>query len=85
MFCALDPGIVINPDGARNQVEGRVQQAASWMLRERLQVRNGRVTTSAWESYPIATFRDAPDPIDVQFITDGSAPMTGLGEPAACQ
>lgn len=81
MFCALDPGLVVNPDGARNQVEGSVQQAASWVLRERLQYRNGRVTTSAWEDYPIATFRDAPELIDIQFITDGDAPMTGLGEP----
>jgi nicotinate dehydrogenase subunit B len=81
MFCALDPGIVVNPDGARNQVEGSVQQAASWVLHERLQYRNGRVTATAWENYPIATFRDAPDLIDIQFVTESGAPMTGLGEP----
>jgi isoquinoline 1-oxidoreductase beta subunit len=51
------------------------------VLRERLQYRNGRVTTAAWQDYPIATFQDAPDLIDIQFITDGSAAMTGLGEP----
>jgi nicotinate dehydrogenase subunit B len=81
MFCALDPGVVVNPDGARNQIEGSVQQAASWVLHERLQYRNGRVTTTAWENYPIATVHDTPDLIDVQFITDRDAPMTGLGEP----
>lgn len=81
MFCALDPGMVVNPDGARNQVEGSVQQAASWVLHERLRHRNGRVTTTAWEDYPIASFRDAPDIIDVQFLYDGKSAMTGLGEP----
>jgi CO/xanthine dehydrogenase Mo-binding subunit len=83
MFCALDPGLVVNPDGARNQTEGGVQQAASWVLHERLHYRNGRVTTTAWEDYPIASFRDAPEAIDVQFITDGKSPMSGLGEPGS--
>lgn len=83
MFCALDPGLVVNPDGARNQTEGGVQQAASWVLHERLHHRNGRVTTTAWEDYPIASFRDAPEVIDVQFVTDGRSPMSGLGEPGS--
>jgi len=81
MFCALDPGLVVNPDGARNQTEGGVQQAASWVLHERLSHRNGRVATTGWEDYAIATFLDAPQAIDIQFITDGTSPMTGLGEP----
>lgn len=83
MFCALDPGLVVNPDGARNQTEGGVQQAASWVLHERLGHRNGRVTTTGWEDYPIASALDAPQAIDIQFITDGEYPLSGLGEPGS--
>ncbi|HEX2571829.1 MAG TPA: molybdopterin cofactor-binding domain-containing protein [Polyangia bacterium] len=83
VFCAIDPGVVVNPDGARNQTEGGIQQAASWVLQERLAHRNGKITSTSWETYPIATFREAPEHIDVTFVADGTAPMTGLGEPGS--
>jgi CO/xanthine dehydrogenase Mo-binding subunit len=75
--------VVVNPDGARNQTEGGIQQAASWVLQERLAHRNGKITSTSWETYPIATFREAPEHIDVTFVADGTAPMTGLGEPGS--
>lgn len=83
VFCAIDPGLVVNPDGARNQTEGGIQQAASWALQERLTHRNGKITSTSWETYPIATFREAPEAIDVTFVADGTEPMTGLGEPGS--
>jgi CO/xanthine dehydrogenase Mo-binding subunit len=83
MWCVLDAGLIINPDGARNQTEGGVQQAASWTLHEQLRHRNGRVTSTSWESYPIATALDAPDAIDVHFITGGTGAISGLGEPGS--
>src|ERR1019366_4151068 len=83
VWCAVDPGHVVHPDGARSQVEGAVQMAASWTLLEELPRREGEVTGSTWEDYPIATFKDAPHAIDIVF-TGGDAPASfGLGEPAA--
>ena len=83
VWCAIDPGRVVHPEGVRNQTEGGIQQAASWTLLEELRHRHGRVTTTGWDTYPIATFRDAPATIDVAIVGDGSAPSTGAGEPGS--
>jgi CO/xanthine dehydrogenase Mo-binding subunit len=83
VWCVIDPGLVVNPDGVRNQVEGGIQQSASWTLLEELRHREGRVATTSWDTYPIATFRDAPESIEVLVEGDASAPSTGVGEPGA--
>jgi len=83
VWCVVDPGLVINPDGVRNQVEGGIQQSASWTLLEELRHKDGRVATTSWDTYPIATFRDAPESIQVLVEGDASAPSTGVGEPGA--
>ena len=80
-WCAVDPGLVVNPDGVRNQIEGGIQQSASWTLLEELGQRAGRITTTGWDTYPIATFRDAPEEIDVHVMGDATKPSTGVGEP----
>ena len=80
MWCAVDPGLVINPDGVRNQIEGAMQQAASLALLEEQRHRDGRIAASSWDSYPIATFRDAPRSIEVTVAGDATQPSTGVGE-----
>ena len=83
IWCVIDPGLVVNPDGVRNQTEGGIQQSASWALLEELRHKGGRVATTSWDTYPIATFRDAPESIEVLVEGDASAPSTGVGEPGA--
>lgn len=82
VYAAVDAGRLVHPDGARNQIEGGVQQAASWTLLEETQVEAGRVVTTNWKTYPIATFRDAPERIDVAFVASDK-PSTGIGEPGS--
>lgn len=83
VWCAVDAGRLVHPDGARNQIEGGVQQAASWALLEELQVQDGVVSSTSWRQYPIATFHDAPRSIDVTFVGDADAASTGIGEPGS--
>jgi CO/xanthine dehydrogenase Mo-binding subunit len=83
VWCAVDAGRLVHPDGARNQIEGGIQQAASWTLFEELHVENGRVTTATWSDYPIATSLDAPQDIDVVLIGNPDQPSTGTGEPGS--
>jgi len=83
MWCVVDPGQTLNPEGVRNQVEGGIQQSASWTLKEELLHRDGRVVNTGWDTYPIATFRDAPESIEVVVEGDETAPPTGVGEPGA--
>ncbi len=83
VWCAVDAGHIVHPDGARNQVEGAVQMAASWTLLEELPHRDGEVLAATWDDYPIATFLDAPSAIEVAFTGDDATPSSGLGEPPA--
>jgi nicotinate dehydrogenase subunit B len=80
-WCAIDPGRVIDENGVRNQCEGAIVQSASWTLLEELKQRDGRVATTGWDTYPIATFRDVPTQIDVHVMGVASEPPTGVGEP----
>jgi CO/xanthine dehydrogenase Mo-binding subunit len=83
VWCVVDPGQTVNPLGVRNQIEGGIQQSASWTLKEELLHRDGRVMNTGWDTYPIATFRDAPEAIEVFVEGDETAPPTGVGEPGA--
>jgi CO/xanthine dehydrogenase Mo-binding subunit len=83
VWCVVDPGQTVNPLGVRNQIEGGIQQSASWALKEELLHRDGRVINTGWDTYPIATFRDAPESIEVFVEGDNAAPPTGVGEPGA--
>ena len=82
-WCVVDPGETLNPDGVRNQIEGGIQQSASWTLLEELRHKDGRVMTTGWDQYPIATFRDAPRSLEVLVEGDASKEPTGVGEPGA--
>ncbi len=83
VWCAVDAGRLAHPDGARNQIEGGVQQAASWTLLEELPIENGEVIAATWRDYPIARFTDAPRSIDVAFTGEPDVPSTGIGEPGS--
>jgi CO/xanthine dehydrogenase Mo-binding subunit len=83
VWCSVDAGRIIWPEGGRNQIEGAIQQAASWALLEQLGECDGRVTSATWHDYPIATCLDAPHEIDVLFIDNPRVEATGLGEPGA--
>ncbi|NCF23295.1 MAG: molybdopterin-dependent oxidoreductase [Gammaproteobacteria bacterium] len=76
--CAIDCGRVINPQGARNQVEGGVVEGLSAALHGRVTVRDGIVQESNFDDYRFCRMREIPE-IDVHFIESNDAPR-GLGE-----
>ncbi|GAA4683827.1 oxidoreductase [Phytohabitans rumicis] len=78
---AVDVGLVVNPDGVRNQIEGGAVQATSWTLKERVRFDRRRVTSVDWESYPILRFSEAP-PVDVELLSRQEEPSVGAGEAA---
>jgi CO/xanthine dehydrogenase Mo-binding subunit len=75
-----DVGMVVNPDGARNQLEGGATQATSWTTTERVRFDRRRITSDDWETYPILRFADAPL-VSVELV-DSDAPSIGAGEAA---
>lgn len=76
---AVDAGLVINPDGAANQIEGGAIQATSWTVKERVRFDRFTVTSDTWETYPILRFSEVPA-VDVEFLPGGDNPSLGVGE-----
>jgi nicotinate dehydrogenase subunit B len=74
-----DAGLVIDPDGLANQLEGGFVQAASWTLVEEVRWDADGVTSIDWESYPILRFGDVP-PITTYLISRPHEPALGAGE-----
>ena len=65
-----DCGIIVNPDGLSNQIEGNVIQSVSRALMEEVDFDSTGVTNLNWNSYPIIRFRDVPD---VDIVADQPA------------
>jgi CO/xanthine dehydrogenase Mo-binding subunit len=82
LYIAADLGLVVHPDGARNQIEGGAIQAASWTLLEAADLGSEGVRSDDWESYPIFKFSDVP-PVAVTLIDRPDCPSLGAGECSA--
>ena len=79
VWSASDAGLVINPDGARNQLEGGIVQAASFALKEAVKIEGDGIASRDWESYPVLRFSEVP-PVDVDLIGASDNPSLGIGE-----
>jgi CO/xanthine dehydrogenase Mo-binding subunit len=79
VVCAHDCGLVVNPDGLRNQVEGNIMQTLSRTLHEEVTFDQARVTSVDWASYPLLTFPEAPV-VQVALIDRPEQPSYGAGE-----
>jgi CO/xanthine dehydrogenase Mo-binding subunit len=79
IWCCADAGLVITPDGAKNQLEGGIIMGASFVLKERVRFEDGKVATSTWEDYPILRFSEIPE-IDIRLVDAPNEPTLGLGE-----
>lgn len=77
---AVDPGIVINPDGVRQQVEGCAMMGISSALYEDNYIVDGKFHATNYHQYPLAMLSDTPPEIKVVMI-EGSEVPTGIGEP----
>ena len=81
-YVAHDCGLIVNPDGLRNQIEGNVIQGISRTLKEAVKFDRSRVTSLDWRSYPILTFAEVPESIDIELIDRPELPSVGAGEAA---
>ncbi|CAM4230638.1 xanthine dehydrogenase family protein molybdopterin-binding subunit [Gillisia limnaea] len=80
VICAVDCGIVVNPDAAKNMVEGGTIDGIGHGLYSQLSFKDGTPQQSNFDTYRLIRHREAPKQIDVHFIDNGIDP-TGLGEP----
>lgn len=81
IIVAHDCGLIINPDGVKNQIEGNVIQSLSRALKEEVKFNEMRITSKDWETYPILTFSEVPE-IEIVLINRTDQPAMGAGEPS---
>ena len=79
MWSVTDCGQVINPDGAKNQLEGGMIMAASWALKEQVRLSGRGVVSTTWDDYPILRFDEVP-PVEIELVMAQSERSTGTGE-----
>jgi nicotinate dehydrogenase subunit B len=77
-----DCGQIVNPDGARNQIEGSVVQTTSRTLIEEVKFNRSTITSRDWATYPILTFPQIPE-IDIELINRPNQKPWGVGEATA--
>jgi len=80
IWCAADAGLVINPDGAINQLEGGIVQGVSWALKEGVRLDESGISSRDWEGYPVLRFSEVPE-IAVELVDPAvDRPPLGVGE-----
>ena len=79
VWCAVDAGLVVNPDGVVNQVEGNIVQAISWALLEEARFGETGIASLDWQAYPVVRFRDVPE-IRVELVEATDPDPLGVGE-----
>jgi CO/xanthine dehydrogenase Mo-binding subunit len=80
--CAHDCGLVINPDGLKQQIEGQILQTLSRTLHEEVRFDRAHVTSVDFASYPILRFPDVPA-IAIDLVVRPTEPPLGGGEAAS--
>ena len=80
VWCAADAGLVINPDGAINQLEGGIIHGASWALKEGVRLDTAGISSRDWETYPVLRFSEVPE-VTVELVDPmADRPCLGVGE-----
>ena len=80
VFSAMDCGIVINPDAAKNMVEGAVIDGIGNAFYGGMNFKDGVTEHKNLDTYRIIRHNEAPKKVDVHFVQNDIDP-TGLGEP----
>jgi CO/xanthine dehydrogenase Mo-binding subunit len=82
-YIAHDCGMVVNPDGLRNQIQGALIQTISRSLKEEVVFDHSGVKTLDWATYPIIHFSELPTVVKVELIDRPDEPPVGAGEATA--
>ena len=79
VVCAVECGVVVNPDVVRAQMEGGIGFGLSAALYSAITVKDGVVEQSNFNDYPMLRMEDMPR-VEVHIVPSTEAPG-GIGEP----
>ena len=80
VHCAIDCGIVVNPDAATNLTEGGLVDGIGHAMFSELTLKDGEPQQNNFDKYRLIRHSEAPKSIEVHFVKNDIDP-TGLGEP----
>jgi CO/xanthine dehydrogenase Mo-binding subunit len=81
VVCAQDMGLVINPEGAKIQMEGCTTMGLGYALTEEVHFKGGKVLETNFDTYELPRFSWVPK-IETVLIDAKDSPPEGGGEPA---
>lgn len=81
LVCAQDMGEVINPAGARLQIESCVTMGLGYVLREEVRFQGGKILDENFDTYELQRFSWLPE-IETVLVPNPRMPPQGCGEPA---
>jgi nicotinate dehydrogenase subunit B len=80
ILCAQDMGLVINPEGAKIQMEGSLMMGLGYTLTEEVRFNGGKILDRNFDTYEIPRFSWLPE-IETVLIENSEIPPAGGGEP----
>ena len=81
IICAQDMGEIINPQGAKIQIEGGITMGLSAALSEEISFSGGTIHTENFDSYDLTRFSQIPS-FEIILVENPDLPPQGCGEPA---
>jgi len=78
VFCAVDPGLVLNPNTLKAQIEGGIGFALTNTLKSRITFSNGGAEQSNFSDYPLLRIDEMPEIVPIVLASD--RPPQGVGE-----
>jgi CO/xanthine dehydrogenase Mo-binding subunit len=79
---AHDCGLIVNPRGLTQTIEGNVIQGISRTIWEEVAFDRRNVTSVDWLTYPILDITETPEKVDVVLINHPEIASSGAGEPS---
>ena len=76
---AIDCGLVVNPSGARAQIESGIIDGLSAVMHQDIQIDGGQVISRNFDDIHMARIADSPALIDISFVNEDGEPF-GTGE-----
>jgi isoquinoline 1-oxidoreductase len=80
VVCAQDMGVVVNPEGARQQMEGSITMGLGYALTEEVRFKGGEILDRNFDTYEIPRFSWVPR-IETILIDAPEIAASGCGEP----
>lgn len=82
LVCAHDCGLIVNPDALRGTIQANLIQSLGRTLKEEVTFDRSNVTSTDWNTYPVARWSDVPQ-LEIVLLNHPEIAPSGAGEPSS--